>query len=156
MAKEHVPHRMHAMWKRLAFMSVLSFVAMYVLMYLMVDVFQNVYPNLNQFYMAATMTAAMVIIELGVMWAMYPSQGKKLLVLGASTLALVLMIAGTRKQVGINDTEFLRSMIPHHAGAILMCNEADLQDPELKVLCQNIVSGQQAEIDLMRAKLESR
>ena len=141
------------MWKRLAVMTALSFMAMYILMYLMVDEFQNVYPSLNQLYMAATMTAAMVIIELGVMWAMYPSQGKKLLVLALSALALVLAIAGTRKQVGINDVEFLRSMIPHHAGAILMCNEADLTDPELKVLCQNIVSGQQAEIDLMKAKL---
>lgn len=143
------------MWKRLAAMTALSFIAMYVLMYLMVDTFQNVYPSLNQFYMAATMTAAMVMIEIGVMWGMYPSRAKKLLVLGMSALALVLAIAGTRQQIAITDAEFLRSMIPHHAGAILMCNETELQDPELKVLCQNIISGQQAEIDLMRAKLEA-
>ena len=46
-------------------------------------------------------------------------------------------------------------MIPHHAGAILMCEQAPLQDSEIKALCKNIVSGQQSEIDQMKAKLEA-
>jgi|UPI0003FB3022 hypothetical protein len=53
-------------------MTALSFIAMFVLMYAMVDRFANVYPNLNQFYMAGLMAAPMVIIELLVMRAMYP------------------------------------------------------------------------------------
>jgi uncharacterized protein (DUF305 family) len=44
-------------------------------------------------------------------------------------------------------------MIPHHGGAILMCEEAQIQDPEIKQLCKNIISGQQAEINQMKAKL---
>ncbi|HEY0157898.1 MAG TPA: DUF305 domain-containing protein [Thermoanaerobaculia bacterium] len=44
-------------------------------------------------------------------------------------------------------------MIPHHAGAILMCQQATLQDPELKVLCDGIVRGQQQEIDQLNAIL---
>jgi uncharacterized protein (DUF305 family) len=44
-------------------------------------------------------------------------------------------------------------MIPHHAGAILMCEEAPIQDPEIKQLSGAIVSSQQSEIDQMRAKL---
>jgi uncharacterized protein (DUF305 family) len=34
-----------------------------------------------------------------------------------------------------------------------MCNQADLQEPQIQELCQGIVSGQQAEIDLMKAAL---
>ncbi len=34
-------------------------------------------------------------------------------------------------QAGIGDKEFLRSMIPHHSGAILMCEQATLTDPEM-------------------------
>jgi uncharacterized protein (DUF305 family) len=34
-----------------------------------------------------------------------------------------------------------------------MCNQADLRDPQIQELCQGIVAGQQAEIDLMKAKL---
>ena len=56
---------------RLLVMAVLSFASMYVLMYAMVNRLANVYPNLNQFYMAGLMAAPMVIIELAVMGAMY-------------------------------------------------------------------------------------
>ena len=58
-----------------------------------------------------------------------------------------------RNQTAIRDAEFLRSMIPHHAGAILMCEQASIQDAEIKELCSNILSGQQAEIRQMKAKL---
>jgi hypothetical protein len=37
----------------------LLFVAMFILMYSMVDRFANVYPNVNQFYMAGLMAAPM-------------------------------------------------------------------------------------------------
>lgn len=57
---------------RLALMTAVSFIAMFILMYAMVDRFDSVYPNVNQFYMAGLMAAPMVIIELFVMRAMYP------------------------------------------------------------------------------------
>jgi uncharacterized protein (DUF305 family) len=44
-------------------------------------------------------------------------------------------------------------MIPHHAGAILMCNEADIKDPEVKKLCEEIIASQTKEIDQMKLKL---
>jgi uncharacterized protein (DUF305 family) len=58
-----------------------------------------------------------------------------------------------RGQLAITDRQFLRSMIPHHAGAILMCETAPIRDPEIKELCTAIVSSQQSEIDRMKAKL---
>src|SRR6266498_610890 len=59
--------------------------------------------------------------------------------------------AEIRWQTAISDGQFLRSMIAHHAGAILMCEQAPIQDPEIKRLCSNILKGQQAEIDQMKA-----
>lgn len=59
----------------------------------------------------------------------------------------------TREQHAITETQFLRSMIPHHSGALLMCEKAWVQDPEIKQLCEVIVSSQQAEIDQMKAQL---
>jgi len=59
---------------------------------------------------------------------------------------------GIRQQTAITDRQFLKSMIPHHAGAILMCRQNLLQDPELQRLCGKIVSSQQAEIDFMESK----
>ena len=138
---------------RLLVMTVLSFIAMYILMYAMVDRIANVYPNFNQFYMAGLMTAAMVIIELLVMSGMYPNKRMNALLLIVSVVALAGFFGLIQKQTAISDRQFLKSMIPHHAGAILMCGEASIQDPDIQKLCRGIMLGQQQEIDLMKAKL---
>lgn len=44
-------------------------------------------------------------------------------------------------------------MIPHHSGAILMCEQASITDPEIIALCQQIISSQQKEITQMEAIL---
>ena len=140
-------------YRRLAAMIGLSFVAMYVLMYAMVDVLGNALPNLNQAYMAALMTAPMLVLELLLMGHMYAN--KKInagLVIGG-VLLLVLAWVGIRQQVAIGDEQFLRSMIPHHASAILMCEKAPLRDPDILQLCRQIIASQQGEIDQMKAKL---
>ena len=134
-------------------MTVLSFLAMYMLMYAMVDKFANVFSNLNQFYMAGLMASPMVLIEIFLMSAMYPSKKRNALIVAVSVLALILFWLGIRQQAAISDKQFLKSMIPHHAGAILMCEQASLRDPEIKELCRQIISGQRREIDQMKPKL---
>lgn len=146
-------HENRSHYGRLLAMTVISFIAMYVLMYAMVDRFANVYPNFNQFYMAGLMAAAMVAIELVLMGGMYPNKKLNLLLIAASLAALAVFWIFTRKQAAIGDEQFAKSMIPHHAGAILMCQQATLQDAELVRLCEGIVRGQQSEIDQMKAKL---
>ena len=137
----------------LGVMAFLSFLAMYALMYSMVDSFGNVYMSLNQVYMAALMAAPMVVIELVVMRMMYKDARLNALILVGSVVVGVGMFVLIRQQTAIGDRQFLRSMIPHHSGAILMCREASLQDQELKNLCQEIISSQQREIDQRTAKL---
>lgn len=143
-------------WLRLGVMTLLSFISMYVLMYMMVNVFGDIYTSVNQFYMAGAMTSAMIAIELVIMSSMYKNAKIRNLLIGISTLGLILFIWLTRTQAAISERDFLRSMIPHHSGAILMCTRNDnIDDAEIKTLCQSIVKGQQAEIDFMRAKLKS-
>lgn len=148
-----MPHRPY---RRLLVMGILSFVAMYVLMYMMVDRLQNVVPHVNQFYMAGMMAAPMVIIEVLLMGAMYPDKRKNAVIMTASAVVGLLFIAGIRTQMFVGDTQLIKSMIPHHAGAILMCEEARLDDAELEALCQSIIASQQAEIALMRSKLQQQ
>lgn len=140
-------------YRRLLAMALLSFISMYVLMYTMVNAFSNVFSNFNQFYMAALMTAPMVIIELALMSAMYHNKKWNALIIAVSVLGLATFFLLIRQQVAISDKQFLKSMIPHHAGAILMCGKAPIQDPEIRQLCQNILSNQQSEIDQMKAIL---
>jgi uncharacterized protein (DUF305 family) len=127
--------------------------SMYILMYMMVDKFDNVYPSLNQFYMAGMMTAPMIIIELLLMGSMYPNKKANIFIMVFSVVMLFLFITLIRKQTLISDKEFIKSMIPHHAGAILMCEKSSIEDPKIKKLCQSIKSSQQSEIDWMKMKL---
>jgi hypothetical protein len=135
-------------------MAVLSFISMYILMYSMVNTLGNVYNNFNQFYMAGLMAAPMVIFELLIMKSMYPDKRLNLVILAISLIALVSFFLFIRQQTAIGDQQFLRSMIPHHSGAILMCEESSIQDPEIQELCGTIISSQQAEIDQMEAILQ--
>lgn len=136
-------------------MAALSFISMYILMYAMVDRFANAYSNLNQFYMAGIMTMPMIAIELFLMGSMYPNQKFNRVIILSSIVLFGILLYFERKQIAIYDKEFLKSMIPHHAAALLMCKESYLQDPEIIQLCKNISASQQSEIDFMKVKLAS-
>lgn len=138
---------------RFAWMLVLSFVAMYVLMYAMVDRLGNAVPNINQFYMAGLMTAPMAILEILLMGRMYPDKRKNLTILLLGVVVLAACWFAIRAQTGVGDRQFLKSMIPHHAGAILMCEQASLTKPDVRALCEGIVKAQEQEIARMRALL---
>jgi uncharacterized protein (DUF305 family) len=145
---EHNREQSH--YLRLAAMIVLSFISMYVLMYAMVNTLGDVYNTLNQVYMAGLMTAPMVVIEMLLMSGMYKNKKLNALLIAGGCVAGIAFFLFIRQQTAISDRQFLRSMIPHHSGAILMCNEASLQDQRIRELCKNIVAGQQQEIDQMR------
>lgn len=152
-AMSHKKH--HGMNPYLAFASMmtLSFVSMYMLMYAMVNEFANVYSSVNEFYMAGLMTAPMMAFEIVMMRRMYPMKGWNVAIGVGAIILLIAFWCGIRSQAGVSDRQFLRSMIPHHAGAILMCREAKLHDPRVQSLCQQIIGSQQKEIDQMKAIL---
>jgi uncharacterized protein (DUF305 family) len=140
-------------YRKLLLMAVLSFIAMYILMYAMANTLNNVFLNVNQFYMAALMASPMIIIELFLMGSMYMNKRLNRMLIAVSAGLLIIFYFLIRQQTAVNDKQFLKSMIPHHAGAILMCEQADIKDPEIKKLCDQIRASQQAEIDQMKAKL---
>lgn len=151
----YTSHRGKSHYGRLMAMAIVSFLVMYALMYAMVDRWSNVFANTNQFYMAGLMVAPMVIIEIALMSGMYPNKGINALIVGLSIAVGLFFWFGIRQQIAIDDAQFLKSMVPHHAGAILMCEKSKLKDPDLQRLCGEIVSSQQREIDLMKAKLKA-
>ena len=69
----------------------------------------------------------------------------------------VLSLAGIRAQGFVGDRQFVRSMIPHHSGAILMCGQAPIKDAEIRELCfgpNGIIESQKREIAQMKAILK--
>ena len=143
-------------YRTLAIMALVSFMAMYILMYAMVDRVENAVPNLNQAYMAALMAAPMVAIELILMRHMYTNARSNFISYALCAVIGVGAFFAIRSQTAIGDAEFLRSMVPHHAGAILMCEQAQITDPDIRELCRGIIAGQQQEIARMKELLAER
>lgn len=139
---------------RLALMIGLSFIAMYILMYAMVDRLGNVYNNVNQFYMAGLMAAPMLVLELVLMAGMYQRKRLNTVLIAAGVAATVLFWTLIRQQAAVTERQFLRSMIPHHGGAILMCEQLRSDDPQIVRLCEQIRVSQRSEIALMKRLLE--
>ena len=137
----------------LGFQTLVSGIIMYLVMFVMIDGLGSFYNNLNMFYMTLMMVAPMVVLMILAMHHMFQSKSANMALIAAALIAFVGSFALIRTQTTIGDTAFLRSMIPHHSGAILMCEEASLSDPEVGDLCKNIIKSQREEIDQMKAIL---
>lgn len=137
----------------LAVQTGVSGVIMYLVMFVMIDDLASFYNNLNMFYMTLMMVAPMVVLMIVAMGHMFQSKRANAALLSACIIVFVGAFALIRTQTTIGDRAFLRSMIPHHSGAILMCREASLQDPQVKALCARIIRSQREEIDEMKAIL---
>lgn len=127
----------------------LSLLIMYAAMFTMIDGWGDFRNNLNMLYMTLTMWAPMGIIMLLAMRSMYANKKANVAMLVVFALLAVGSFTATRTQAATDDQQFIKSMIPHHSGAILMCREASLTDPELTALCEDITTGQRSEIEQM-------
>lgn len=144
----------HHHYKHLAITTLINAVIMYVVMYTMIDTTADFYNNINQVYMVLMMAAPMVIIMLFDMKSMFKDKKLNVIVYAVSVGFLVLGFAGMRTQAAVGDVQFLKAMIPHHSGAILMCREANITDAEIVKLCEGIRISQQREIDQMKEILK--
>jgi hypothetical protein len=128
----------------------LSLLVMYLAMFAMIWSWGEFIQNVNFFYMALVMWAPMGAIMLATMGSMYSKRGLNLALYLVFAAIFVLSLFGIRQQSLVGDEQFLRSMIPHHSGAILMCEEATLADPEIRQLCGEIIQAQKDEIAEMK------
>lgn len=141
-------------YRNLAVMGLLHLPLMYALMFSMVYSFDEVFHNLNTFYMAGMMAAPMLVLMPLLMKEMYPNKKLNLVTYGVSVAGFAALFIFMRAQTFIGDKQFIRSMIPHHSGAVLMCERANVTDSEIRSLCQQIIQNQKAEIEQMRKILE--
>lgn len=130
-----------------------EFVIMYLVMYTMIATLDHFYMNVNTLYMTLMMVAPMAVIMLISMRSMFAARRLNWLIGVSAAVLFVVSFTAMRTQAGVGAREFLKSMIPHHSGAILMCEQASLTDPEVIALCKNIVESQTAEIAAMKAML---
>lgn len=133
----------------------LSFVAMYITMYLNTYELDHVYFSLTRFYMSCLGIAAMAVIMLSLMLKMYKNKKKnRTIYIGSLVLFVSALLLVRVQKPMIGDVLWMKAMIPHHSIAILTSERADIQDPEVKKLANDIIKAQRKEIGEMQAMIK--
>lgn len=144
----------HAHYRSLGIELAVDFLIMFFVMYTMIATVDHLLLNVNNLYMTLMMVAPMAVVMLTGMKRMFPSRTLNMTLTGIAIIVFVASFAAMRTQAAVGDRQFLRSMIPHHSGAILMCEEANISAAEIQELCAEIVRTQREEIAEMEAILE--
>jgi len=132
-----------------------SFIAMYITMYLNSYEIDHVYFSLTRFYMACLGIACMAVIMWFFMRKMYQNKKKNIAVLLGSLILFVSAYGLVRAQAPIiGDVLYMKAMIPHHSIAILTSKRADIKDPEVRKLADDIIKAQEKEIAEMKAMIK--
>ena len=132
-----------------------SFIAMYITMYLNTYKIDHVYFSLTRFYMSCLGIAAMAVIMFVAMRGMYQNKKKNIGIVVGSIVLFVSALGLVRAQAPIiGDVLWMKAMIPHHSIAILTSERADIQDPEVKQLAEDIIKAQKKEIEEMKSMIK--
>ena len=158
--KSHKKHSNKPVYTKFILMLAASFVAMYITMYLNTYSTDHVYFSLTRFYMTCLGISTMALIMWFFMRNMYQNKTKNIAIIVGSILLFVGAFGLVRAQKPIvGDVLWMKAMIPHHSIAILTSSRADIQDPEVKALADDIIKAQEKEIEQMKRlikKLENK
>ena len=127
-----------------------STVVMFGLMYLNTYLWTHVFWSETRAYMALLMGATMAIIMLGFMLSMYSSKMANAAFFIGAAVVFAASLWLVRSQVTVGDTSYMRAMIPHHSIAIMTSSRADISDPRVRKLADEIIYAQDKEIAEMR------
>lgn len=141
-------------YARFGAMIATSTAVMLVLMYLNTYQFSHVMWSETRAYMALVMGATMAVIMLGFMLSMYDKTRVNIGIVVASTVVFAGALFLVRSQITVQDSSYMRAMIPHHSIAILTSERAELQDLRVRELADGIIKAQRKEIDEMNWLLD--
>ena len=147
---EHDGKTMSMGWGRFAAMIATSTVIMFFLMYQLVYSLEHALFSVNRLVASLVMACVMSIIMLGFMWTMYKGPRAKMSVLVLAGVSGAVLLYLNRTQALIDDTRFMKSMIPHHSIAINNARRASISDPRVRELADQIIQSQVREIGEMK------
>ena len=151
----HAEQKQMNPYVKFTLMILTSTVVMYIMMYFNTYEWDHIYFSETRAYMALYMGAGMAVIMLAFMSNMYKKTKVNLMIYGLSVLMFAVGIWGVRSQETVDQVDWMQAMIPHHSIAILTSSRADIKDPRVQQLADDIIEAQKREIKEMKALIEA-
>lgn len=137
-------------YSRFFLMISVSTVLMFGLMYLNTHLLSHIFWSETRAYMAIVMGAVMAFVMLAFMLGMYRNRVLNNVIFVGSILVFAGALWLVRSQVTVQDRAYMQAMIPHHSIAILTSSRAEITDPRVRSLADDIIYAQDKEIAEMR------
>lgn len=135
-------------------MIVTSAIFMYGVMYLNTYEWDHIFFSEMRLYMTILSTSVMAVVMLGFMLHMLKDKKINIAILLASVVIFITSFYLMRNQTTIDDVDYMEGMIPHHSIAILTSKRANIEDPRVRKLADDIIKAQEKEIKEMKELIE--
>ncbi|MCM3124245.1 MULTISPECIES: DUF305 domain-containing protein [unclassified Mesobacillus] len=139
---------------RFGLMVLTSTIIMLILMYLNAYSIDHVFFSETRLYMALIMGGVMAIVMLAFMSKMYTNKKMNLGIYAGSALVITVSLFLVRSQSTVDDVSWMKAMIPHHSIAILTSERANIEDPRVRKLADDIIKAQRREIGEMKTLIK--
>lgn len=151
---EHLEKNENQKYTTFLLMCICSGLSMYITMYFNTYEISHIYFSWTRLYMTLIGVSGMAIIMFLFMRKMYTNKIKNMTIAGVSLLIMGLSTFLVRNQLPINDITWMKAMIPHHSIAILTSTNANINDPEVQKLADDIIKAQEREIMQMKEMIK--
>ena len=141
---------MNSSYKNFFIMIGTSSVLMYVAMYLNTYSLDHIFFSEMRLYMNLIMIAIMAVVMLWFMRHMYTDRKTKAYIVSGSIAVFGGALFLVRSQALVDQVDYMEAMIPHHSIAILTSERADITDPRVRKLADEIIEAQEREIAEMK------
>lgn len=105
-------------------------------------------------YMTILSTSVMAVVMLLFMLHMLEDRKTNMAIIGVSIVVFASSFYLMRNQTTIDDVDYMQGMIPHHSIAILTSGRANIKDPRVRKLADDIIEAQEKEIKDMKELIE--
>ena len=135
---------------RFGLMILTSTLVMFILMYVNTYAWEHIFFSETRTYMAIVMGAGMAVIMLAYMLGMYSKMKLNIAIFIGSAIVFAVALWFLRSQATVSGPSYMRAMIPHHSIAIMTSERAQIRDPRVRKLADEIIEAQRREIAEMR------
>ncbi|MHB8122143.1 MAG: DUF305 domain-containing protein [Desulfuromonadaceae bacterium] len=142
-------------YRNFILMIAVSATLMFGLMYLNTYQLSHVWFSQTRLFMTFIMAGSMALVMLFFMRHMYKDKQTNIAIVIGSVALMGVGFWLVRSQATVRDVAWMKAMIPHHSIAILTSGRANITDPRVRKLADEIIEAQRREIGEMEILIKN-